>query len=180
MLSNQTIRNGILYETIYGVECRTPAIPKDLTKVRNYGLPKKEQVYKKVHKELPDFMKVVEQELDKKGEPIRNLYSLQQLEYIDSELDKIYGHQDDQGNIGEFIFIGGNLTWICPWHYLLLEYWHIAKANTSDKRAEYRDAQRRDILYYWHHFKYEPKCLGVVKMKNRQDLATTLAQAISF
>ena len=169
-----------MYETVYGVECRTPAIPKDLTKVRNYGLPKKEQIYRKVHKELPDYMKVVEQELDSKGQPIRNLYTIQQLEYIDSELDKIYGKEGNKEDIGEWIYIGGNLTWICPWHYILLEYWHIAKANTTDKRAEYRDAQRRDILYYWHHFKYDPQCLGPVKMKNRQDLATTTAQVITF
>jgi hypothetical protein len=180
MLPNQTIRGGILYETIYGVECRTPPIPKDLTKVRNYGLPKKEQIYRKVHLEVPDFMREIEQEFDSKGVPVRNIYTQQQMEYIDSELDKIYGKEDDPECIGDWIYIGGNLTWICPWQYLALEYWEITKANTPDKRAEYRDAQRRDILYYWNTFRHDPHCLGVIKMKNRQDLATTLAQIMTF
>lgn len=180
MLPTQTIRGGILYETVYGVECRTPPIPKDLTKVRNYGLPKKEQVYTKVHLNQPECMQYIETEKDPKtGKILKYIYNEEQLAYIDSELDKIYDPDNTQ-QIGDWIYIGGNLTWICPWHYLLLEYWEIVKAPTKDKRAEYRDAQRRDILYYWNCFKYDPKCLGVVKMKNRQDLATTLAQVMTF
>jgi len=187
LLPNQYIKGGILWETIYGIECRTPLIPKDLTKVRNYGLPKKEQVYSianKVHLNTPDYMKILEKERDKDGNVIRILYTQKQLEYIETELDKIYGKDDgdgdEHGDIGDWIYIGGNLTWICPWHYLLLEYWEITKASTADKRAEYRDAQRRDILYYWNCFKHDPQCLGPVKMKNRQDLATTLAQVMTF
>jgi len=182
MLSNQIIKGGVLWETIDGTAYRTPPIPKDLTKVINYGLPKKEQIYRKRHLPRPEneCMRVVNQELDKKGNPIRNLYNQQQLEYINTEFEIIYGKDDDPEDIGLWIYIGSHLTWICPWHYLLLEYWEITKANTKDKRAEYRDAQREDILIYWNDFRYDPQCLGTVKMKNRQDLATTLAQAMTF
>jgi hypothetical protein len=173
-----------IIETIYGRVCKSPPIPLDLTLVDGYGNQKAK--FKKVDLSYLDTAKVVLTPEDGKGADVvgtykdrhRTGYFIKEITYtpqqtalIQRELRRIYDE-------GYFFYVKDVLRWIPGWYYLLLNYWPVS-VETPDGRYEYRDEQRRQTFFMWS--VYEDKFdLGVLHLKKRRTLGTTLMMVIAF
>jgi hypothetical protein len=153
--------DGHLEQVIYGRLCKSPPIPKNREALHGYGNPKGKFV--RAADIAPEFMLRIDKD--------RNKWTEKQLAYIERELSKIYFS-------GEFQYIKGQLTWIPPWLYLLMNWWPVS-VKTHDGKIEYRDEQRRKFCFLWDVYKH-PFDLGVVDMKKRRTFGSTMAQMLCY
>ena len=162
------IENNRIVETVYNLECISPEIPKDLTQVLGYGNP----TAKFQRTPLPAFMHDRKYIKDEKGRDTEIVdWTDAQKRWAMDEFNKIY--QD-----GSFCYIRGELTWITPWMYFGLNYWFPA-TETSTGHLEYRDRQRRILLYMWQVYSKQRE-LGVIYLKGRRDGATMWMHLMAF
>jgi len=174
---NQTIKNGCIAELIeveenVFIECFTPEIPKDITKVFGYGKSREEQVW--VRPEEPAYMnfRYIEKDVDPKTQRIK-WYNLNRTQ--DAWVKK---REDEIWLTGYWLFIDGCLTWLHGCHFLELTHWHI-NAETTDGYKEYRDADRRWYMN-WYDVEKTPLEIGVTQPKFRRLGATERAMCQKF
>lgn len=182
--STQTIKEGRIAELIeveenIWIECFTPPIPTDLTKVYGYGKTREEQVWNreemmKDDKQNPAYMdlRYIQKDIDKKSGKIKwyNLNRTQEA-WVQKEEDTIWIY-------GFWLFIDGCLTWLHGCHYLELKYWNI-NAETDDGFKEYRDADRRWYMN-WDDVEKTPLEIGVTQPKFRRMGGTERGLAQKF
>lgn len=161
---NQQIRDGRIWEQIWTLECRTPPIPSDLSKIDGYGDPKA----KFQRTPLPPLMNIDKGQISEDG---TILWMPDQTKWIKEEVRKIYFD-------GYWFFNRGILTWLTPWQYLGLNYWKPA-LGTPDGFMEYRNRQRKILHYNWNVYQYCEE-LGVTYLKGRQEGSTTWMHLIMF
>lgn len=162
------IVNNKLVEIIHNIECVSPEIPTDLTSVPGYGNP----TSKFERTPMPDFMRERRYIKDEKGKDTEIVdWTEAQKNWALQEFNKIYRD-------GHFCYIRGELTWLTPWMYFGLNYWFPA-SETSTGHLEYRDRQRRILLYMWQVYSRE-KELGVIYLKGRRDGATMWMHLMAF
>lgn len=165
----QWVENNMIWmkikveEGVY-ITCHTPPIPKDLTKVENYGLSREEQVFKRtVH---PEYMKVehMEHKRDTKTKSILWFkMDGRQEKYAKREEDRVWIH-------GFWLFIDGVLTWLPGTYYGELNYWNIG-IPINDGFKEYRHI---DLEYWmnWDDIEKTELELGDIRPKARREGST--------
>jgi hypothetical protein len=158
MLEGQEIRDGRIYETIYGVECCTPPIPP-LDTIEGYGLPRHKQKWKPPP--IPSIFKDIKR--DEYGVPI---YSPEQWLFIEEQ----YRRRDQ----GHWFYNDGDPTYITGGYYFELSWWKIDIGLKA-----YRDRDRRKWMF-WEKAERDPNCLGVAYMKHRRDGATYWAGCLNY
>lgn len=161
----QYIKDGMLWERIWNLDCRTPEIPEDLTQIDGYGDPKA----KFTRTVPPEFMNIRPEQVNEREGTIE--YTKEQQDFIDRELERIY-------YTGYWCFIRGSLTWIPGWMYFGLCYWKTRTITDSDFLS-YRDRQRRVLHFVWNTWKFT-KEKGVTYLKFRQDGATTWMHILAY
>jgi hypothetical protein len=164
MEEKEKIVNNRIIETIWQMECKTPKMPDDLTKVPGWGDPKA----KFTRTPIPEYM-IIEKTQRQDDGSIR--YTPLQQQFIVEEVKKIL-------NDGHWCYIRGKLTWLTPWMYLGLNYWRPA-VETNDGFLEYRERQRKILHFCWNVYQHH-KELGVVYLKGRQEGLSTWGHLIMF
>lgn len=163
--ANQYIKDGKLWEKIWSLDCQTPEIPEDLTKIDGYGNPKA-----KFQRTIPpEYMEILPEQIDEKQGIIT--YTKDQQEFIDRENERIFF-------TGYWCFIRGKLTWLPGWMYFGLCYWKTRTITDSDF-LNYRDRQRRVLTFILNVWKYT-KEKGTTYLKFRQDGATTWMHILAY
>ena len=139
----------------YGREWK--GIP-DWDKIDGFGLPAHEQVFKR--QEPPKSLKELERKVvrileDKESRDktqkvtgqklLKSLYSTitsdtkkykEELRWI----KKQWFHR----LFGQWVFINGKPTWLPPWYFFYVNYWHMGDVDLPS----YRDVDRRSFLFY--------------------------------
>lgn len=162
---NQYIKDGLLWEKIWSLDCRTPPIPDDLTQIDGYGDPKA-----KFQRTIPpEYMQIREEQIDERRGIIT--YTKEQQDFIDRENERIFF-------TGYWCFIRGILTWIPGWMYFGLCYWKTRTITDSDFLS-YRDRQRRVLTFVLNVWKFT-KEKGTTYLKFRQDGATTWMHVLAY
>jgi len=162
---SQVLKDGIIWEQIWTLNCQTPPIPKNLKEIDGYGNPKA----KFTRTKIPACMVIEDRQIDKVTGKIS--YTADQQRFIDQEQERIYF-------TGYWFYVKGVLTWMTGWQYLGLNYWK-TKTISSSPFLQYRDRQRRVLTYTWNVWKHT-KDKGTTYMKFRQDGATTWAHIMAF
>lgn len=150
---------------IYGTVITLPERPKD-NEGLNYGLPRKEQKWKRTP--LPDFFDKVE--INKQGDLI---LTSQQERYAAEEVKRC--------KQGVWIWIGETLRYIPKRYYFYLQYYTLEDGTSPD----FREADRLYYLFfeYWFLILW---CLGLIRIKKRrqgassQSCSNILYEAIFF
>jgi len=154
----QVVKDGRIWEFVWNDFCRTDLIPPDLTKIDGYGDPN----YRFKRTEEDAFMKGVDVNNPTKA----------QADFIIQEDDRNYRD-------GYWFFLRGKtLTYLTPWHYMILNYW-MPKVETLDGRMEYRNRDRMVMLYCWNTYKFW-KEYGVIYAKGRRLSATMFQHFLAY
>jgi hypothetical protein len=156
--------NRQIVERIWTLDCVTPPIPDDLTKVPGYGNPKA----KFARTEIPAFMTIEASQVAEDG---AISWTSQQLDFIRQELRRIYFD-------GYWFYNRTELVWLAPWQYLGLNYWKPA-LGTPDGFMEYRNRQRKILHFCWNVYQFCEE-IGVDYLKGRQEGSTTWGHLIMF
>jgi hypothetical protein len=154
------LREGKIYETIYGVETKTPAIPaKSL--IGNYKLPPAKQKF-----ELAAFDPA-------RFEPTR--FDEKKFAKLDKEQKLAFVTREGQRRLnGYWLYLNGELAWLPGGYYFELVYWHIDVGL-----KDYRDRDRRKWLF-WNTCVGDTNSFGCIYMKHRRDGATHWANCINY
>lgn len=150
---------------IYGSSIKLPLI-EDESAAINYGLPKKEQKWKR--KPLPDYFDTVEVSKNKDV-----LLTPIQQKYASNEIKRC--------KEGVHIWIGGTSRYLTKRYYFYLQYYTLEDGNAPD----FREADRLYYLFfeYWFLVLW---CLGIIRTKKRrqgassQSCSNILYEAIFF
>ena len=150
---------------IYGSNITLPERPKDEEGL-NYGLPRKEQKWKR--QPLPDFFDKVE--INKQGDLI-----------LTPKQDKYASEEVRRCKHGVWVWIGEKLRYIPKRYYFYLQYYTLEDGTAPD----FREADRCYYLFfeYWFLILW---CLGIIRIKKRrqgassQSCSNILYEAIFF
>jgi len=150
------------------MDCQSPEIPENTELLDGYGDPKA-----KFQFTVPPPCMAEPREITIPGtkEKQAKWDSPEQKEFIKQEQQRCYTD-------GYWCWIHGVLTWLPPWYYFFLNYWRVPSAR-EDGRLEYRDAQRRVLLYLWNVLKFTDD-FGVCYLKGRRNFATAIGHAIGY
>lgn len=150
------------------MDCRTPPLPEDDTVLDGYGDPKA-----KFQFTVPPPCMAEPREIPIPGtkEKQPKWDSPEQKAFVRQEMLRCY-------NDGYWCFIKGVRTWLPPWYYFFLNYWKVPSAK-EDGRLEYRDSQRRVLLFLWNVIMFT-RCMGVCYLKGRRNFATAIGHAIAY
>lgn len=99
-------------DDLYPYEVTLPDAPKDVTGIANYGLPKDQQVFRRV--EIPAKIKKL------------NLLPLEEATAaaeVDEEICAFIEQMWQKFTYGEFQFINGELIYISPTYWFFLNFW---------------------------------------------------------
>jgi hypothetical protein len=163
LMDGITIRDGKLFEQVWSLECESPPIPDNLKELDGYGNKKA-----KFDRKVPGFMTIQPSQVSEDGSIA---YTEKQKAYVSEEVRRI-------SKDGYWCFIGGSLTWLTPWQYFGLKYWK-TRTITSRDYLDYRDRQRRILLYGWNVWKHT-RDKGFTYLKFRQDGATTWQHIMAY
>jgi hypothetical protein len=138
-----------LYTMVYGRNCpkvivdeldiTLPSMPKDKTTIRNYGLPKKDQKWKR---------EVVPTDL-------RFWDSRSERKYIDAMWHKRLN--------GEWWYIKGKPYYLTGYNWFFLNFWRMESGQLPDFRME-----SVKFFWVWHYVENNPDCYGFVDIKPRR------------
>jgi hypothetical protein len=145
-----------------------PEPPKDWTKIKNYGLHPDDQIYRK--DEYPKALQAIEDDIiqnaqkryDKsRNNTIRGYVLLKaywaklsdEAERYKKEI-KWMRHVIWKRNYGEWVFIGGKLTWLPPRYYMYVNFWNMSVAKGYDTpEFRVRDWKSACVNHYLRHTK---------------------------
>lgn len=145
---------------LHPVIIRLPDPPKDLTKIKNYGLHPDDQVY--VRDKLPVKLVRLEDEvmddLQKKSEKANNaINGFKITNGFWKLLDERKTEMKDEIEFikmvqwkrvyGEWVYINGRPIWIPPWHYALLNWWYMSGVDGNDGYPEFRIRDWKSYVY---------------------------------
>lgn len=152
-------------DAIFGPVIHRPPKPKDVTKIVNYGLPKKKRKFPFYTDDYVDRMTA----RDENG---KYLYP----EFLAQEVDRRMN--------GLFFFNGNTLEWVTGHHYMTLQYWKIPSPDPKTKRMRrerpmFIDAQR-DWWYAMREVRRLEKALGMIYIGYRRSGKTVNAIAEGY
>lgn len=139
---------------IYGIEGEIPDVPP-IDTIEGSHLPKKQQYYRR--QEIPEFMKDENIQFDDEGDPV---YTAEQLEYANKELDKC--------EKGHWISIKGVPKYFSKWYYYWLTYWTLE----DGRRPDHRECDRIFFLFFEFCYK-NPFIAAIIRGKARREGATS-------
>lgn len=111
--------------------------PSPLNQIDGFGLPAKEQKYKrpqmpnklhrllKTHESIDDIWKSLEE---------NQVEYENEIKWIQDQWERLFN--------GYWFFNNGKPTWLCGWHYSYVAWWKFK----DRKHAEYRDKDRRHLI----------------------------------
>jgi len=151
------------------MDCCTPPIPENREALDGYGNPKAKFQFTKI----PSFMSAPRQVIGPDGKPTGKVTfdTDEQKAFIEQEILRCFYD-------GYWCYIKGQLTYFPCWYYFFLNYWRVPSAR-EDGRLEYRDSQRRVLLYLWNVLNFTQD-FGVCYLKGRRNFATAIGHAIGF
>lgn len=142
-----------------------PPKPEDMTKIVNYGLPKKERKFPYYTDEYIEMMQA-------KHEDGTYKYP----NFFEQEIER--------RKHGLFFFNGSRLEWVTGHHYMTLQYWRIQALNEATGRMDrerplFIDAQR-DWWWAMDAVRKDKKCLGMIYIGYRRSGKTVNAMAEGY
>lgn len=126
--------------------------PPPKEEIANYNLPKKEQKFSVIQKEIQNALKTIHT-------------------WTDEERSNFEDQQWERRENGFFFFNGGYCEYVTGLHYFYLGFWQFPVVKDGMKKLglpNFYDSDR-DQFYHWNYCDNDPLSFGQVEITNRRD-----------